>query len=115
MKDKSPYKFYRNAYKLIRKTKKVKGRKGLKKIPYRKRLYRLYTNLDMHSGYYGNFITYAENAQTKFDRISPDTSNLMMDQIKNRKIHIERMLGYNINVKVLADISILVLILLQIK
>src|SRR5699024_3718040 len=93
MRGKSPYKFYREAYKLIAKATKVKRRKNLKKIPYRKQLYGLYTDLGLEKGTYGNFISYAKRAQKKFDRLSPKTVNLMMNQIKNRKKKIEKRLG----------------------
>lgn len=98
MRGKSPYKFYREAYKLIDQAKKVKKEKNLKKIPYRKRIYGLYTDLGLERGMYGNFISYAKRAQDRFDTISPDTENLMMTQIKNRKKKIEKKLGVNIHI-----------------
>lgn len=99
MRGKSPYKFYRNAYKLIRRAKKVKKRKGLKKIPYRKQIYGLYTDKGTSQKPYGNFITYAKRSQSTFDRVSPHTNNLMMQQIKNRKKKIEKKMGVKLNIR----------------
>ncbi|TXL67474.1 RNA-dependent DNA polymerase [Cerasibacillus terrae] len=99
MRGKSPYKFYRNAYKLIEKAKKVQRKRNLPKIPYRKKLYRLYTDWGINKGLYGNFISYAMRSQNSFDKISPNTNNLMMQQIKNRKKKLEKALGYKISIK----------------
>ncbi|MEK4384846.1 reverse transcriptase domain-containing protein [Solibacillus sp. FSL W7-1464] len=85
MRSKSPYKFYRKAYKLIDQAKKIKAKKGLKRIPYKRDIYRLYTDLGVNCGDYGNFITYAKNSQKIFNEVSPTTNNLMLQQIKNRK------------------------------
>ncbi|EAD2074505.1 RNA-dependent DNA polymerase, partial [Listeria monocytogenes] len=49
---------------------------------------------------HGNFISYAKRAQKKFDEISPNTNNLIMNQLKNRKKKIEKMLGYKIHTKI---------------
>lgn len=98
MRGKSPYKFYREAYKLIDYAKKIKYKKNLSKLPYRKQIYGLYTDLGIDRGEHGNFITYAKRAQKKFDEISPNTTNLMMNQIKNRKKKIEKRLGVRIHV-----------------
>lgn len=99
MRSKSPYKFYRKASRLIEKAKKAKEKKQLKKLPYRKKIYTLYTDAGTDSTPYGNFITYAIKAQKAFDEISPNTNNLIMQQIKNRKIKIEKKLGYKISFK----------------
>ncbi|WP_010096048.1 RNA-directed DNA polymerase [Ornithinibacillus scapharcae] len=85
MRGKSPYKFYREANKLIIKANKVKKEKNLDKVPYRKRIYGFYTDLGINRGTYGNFITYVVRAQSKFDKLSPRTDNIMMKQIRNRK------------------------------
>lgn len=53
----------------------------------------------MNRGSYGNFIKYATKSQDTFDKASPFTNNLMMQQLKNRKKNIERMLGYQISIK----------------
>ncbi|MCM3722951.1 reverse transcriptase domain-containing protein [Solibacillus isronensis] len=100
MRGKSPYKFYRKAYQMIDSAKKVKDKKSLEKLPYRKKIYSLYTDLGINRGEFGNFITYAKRAQEKFDEISPHTKNIMILQIKNRKKKIERRLGINIHTKV---------------
>lgn len=100
MRGKSPYKFYRKAYQIIDKAKRVKGKKALKKLPYRRQIYGLYTDLGIHGGEYGNFITYAKRAQDKFDKISANTENMMMKQIKNRKKKIEARLGVKIHTKI---------------
>ena len=97
MRGKSPYKFYREAYKLINQGMKTKFQKNLHKIPYRKRIYGLYTDLGIKRGTYGNFITYAKRAQASFDKMSPYTNNIMMKQIKNRKKKIENKLGFKLH------------------
>lgn len=97
MRGKSPYKFYRQAYKLTDRAVKVKNKKQLSKIPYRKQLYGLYTDLGIERGAYGNFITYVKRAQQNFDFLSPNTKNIMLKQIKNRKKNIERKLGMKIH------------------
>ncbi|PID14413.1 RNA-dependent DNA polymerase [Sporosarcina sp. P34] len=99
MRSKSPYKFYRKANRLIEKAKKAKEKKNLKKLPYRKKIYTLYTDAGINSTPYGNFITYAIKAQKAFDEISPNTNNLILQQIKNRKTKIEKKLGYRISFK----------------
>ena len=97
---KSPYKFYRNASTLIKKAKRTQRKKGLKKIPYRKRLYQLYTDVGAERRPYGNFISYAKNAQRIFDEVSPNTDNLMLKQIKNRKRKLEKKAGIKIHIKI---------------
>lgn len=44
MRGKSPYKFYRHAKRIIEKAKKVQKQKGLKKLPYRRQIYKLYSD-----------------------------------------------------------------------
>lgn len=100
MRGKSPYKFYRKAYQLIDKAKKVKANQNMNYLPYRKRIYSLYTDLGIKKGEFGNFITYAKRAQEKFDQISPHTENLMLQQIKKRKKKIEDKLGMRIHTKI---------------
>lgn len=97
MRSKSIYKFYRQAYHLIVNAQKVKDDKGLKNIPYRRRIYSLYTDLGRNSKPHGNFITYAKNSQNIFDKISPKTNNQMLFQMKNRKRKIEKKLGVKIH------------------
>jgi len=100
MRDKSVYKFYRKAYSLIERGNKLKLEKGLKKPVYRRRIYRLYTDMGVDAPNYGNFISYTKKAQFIFDKLSPTTTNLMLQQIENRKKKIEKMLGYKINTKI---------------
>lgn len=92
MRAKSTYKFYRKAKKLVTYAFIVRKNKELKKLPYRKKLYNLYTDYGVNHGRHGNFISYALRAQEKFDAISPGTRNLMASQIKNRKKKIERLI-----------------------
>lgn len=100
MRGKSPYKFYRKAYKLIDSSKKVRERKNIQELPYRKMIYSLYTDLGINRGDFGNFIAYAQRAQDTFDQLSPNTENLMMQQIKNRKKNLEKRLGIKIHTQV---------------
>lgn len=99
MRGKSPYKFYRQANKLIHHAKKRKNARKLKKLPYRKSIYALYTDTGTKHGSYSNFIDYAKRAQIKFDEISPHTNNMILNQIKNKKKKIEKMLEYNTHIK----------------
>lgn len=85
MRGKSVYKFYRKAYRLIDKAKAVKRRKKLTTIPYKRKLYSLYTDDGTHGNGYGNFISYAKRAQRIFDKVSLLTGNRMENQLKNRK------------------------------
>ena len=100
MRGKSPYKFYRKAKHLIEIAQVKKNKKDLKKLPYRKKIYLLYTDLGTKKKKMNNFIDYAKKAQMSFDNLSPKTDNLMMQQIKNRKKKIEKMLGVKIHTKV---------------
>lgn len=102
MRGKSPYKFYRKAYQLIEMANFRKRKKSLAKLPYRKSIYNLYTDLKSKNEeeHYKNFISYAKTAQKKFDQLSPKTRNLMINQIKNRKRKIEKKLGIKIHSKV---------------
>lgn len=99
MRNKSIYKFYRKAKKLITYAQSRKFEKNLKKIPYRKSIYKLYTDLGETKKGRNSFIDYAKKAQVKFDNISPYTNNMMMQQIKNRKKKIESQLGIKIHTK----------------
>lgn len=100
MRQKSIGKFYRKARRLIRHAHKVKITKKMKKLPYRHKIYSLYTDFGVSETYRSNFIDYAKRAQRVFDNISPKTKNLMMEQLKNRKKIIERELGYKIHSKI---------------
>ena len=97
MRGKSPYKFYRKAKQLIYLSRKRKKQRQLGKLPYRKSIYRLYTDLGESKGGRNSFIDYAKKAQRKFDQLSPNTKNMMMVQIKNRKKIIEKLLGLKIH------------------
>lgn len=98
MRGKGPHKFYRKARKLILKAQSVKVKKGLAKIPYRRSLYKLYTDLGIDEGH-GNYISYAKRSQNIFDEMSPNTKNLMMNQIVNRKKFIEKNLGIKLSIR----------------
>lgn len=99
MRGKGSYKFYRKASKLLLKAKKTQEKKNLKKLPYRKALFKLYTDLGINDGH-GNYISYAKRSQEVFDKESPNTINLMMNQIKNRKRFIEKKLGVKLSIKI---------------
>ncbi|WP_219721549.1 reverse transcriptase domain-containing protein [Aerococcus viridans] len=98
LRDKSISKFYKKANKLIRHAKKIQKNKNLKKLPYRRSIYNLYTDMGKSSRR-GNFISYAKRAQEVFDKRSPETDNQILKQIENRKRNIEKRLGYRIHVK----------------
>ena len=99
IREKSIYKFYREGRKLIYKSKYIQRKKGLKKLPNRHKIYSLYTDFGKSKKYPSNFIKYAQRSQEIFDKISPNTSNLMLSQLKNRKKKIEKALGYRIHSK----------------
>lgn len=85
-----------------RKNNRKKDHSQMKKIPHRDLLYSLYTDrgFKKEGGSKGtNFIEYVKRAQSKFDEISPETNNKMMDQIKNRKKKVEKLLGARIYVR----------------
>lgn len=87
MRQKSVSKFYRKADKAIR-ISREKSR--IKKSDYligKRHIYRYFFDVgtrDNKGSKFGNFISYSRRCQKKFDRISPLTDNLMMEQIKNR-------------------------------
>lgn len=85
MRGKSVYKYYRKAYQAIDIAKQVKKRKELNQIPYKREIYRLYTDYGTDESEYGNFMSYAKRSQRIFDGISPRTKNMMENQIKNRQ------------------------------
>lgn len=100
LREKSIYKFYRNARKIIYDSKVIQKRKGLAKLPNRHKIYSLYTDFGRSKYYPSNFISYAKRAQHIFDKISPNTNNLMLAQLKNRKKKIESALGYRIHSRI---------------
>ncbi|MGM0217501.1 reverse transcriptase domain-containing protein [Enterococcus sp. AZ126] len=98
MRGRSPHKFYRKAYKLAEKAGKIQEKKELKKPPYRKMMYRVFSDKSKNRDKgFGNFITYAEKCQKEFDTLSPQTNNLMMQQIRNRRKKVEKAFGIKIN------------------
>lgn len=97
LREKSIYKFYREARHLISKSKVVQKRKSLSKLPNRHKIYSLYTDFGCSKYYPSNFITYAKRSQDIFDKLSPQTNNMMLEQLKNRKKKIEKALGYRIH------------------
>lgn len=100
MRGKSVYKFYRKADDLINMALSKRWKEQSVRLPYKRKIYKLYTDFGKYrENSYGNFITYAQRAQNKFDHISPHTKNIMMQQIKNRKKIIEKKLGIKIHIK----------------
>ncbi|MGM0125387.1 hypothetical protein IGI37_002786 [Enterococcus sp. AZ194] len=105
MREKSITKFYRTAYKLIKKGEIISKQKGhtgnRKRLTYRRKLYQNYHQLgertDIKYHYkqreFGTFITYARKSQKIFDMISPRTNNLMSTQIRNHQRNIRRKLN----------------------
>ena len=100
LREKSIYKFYREARKLIYKSKSIQKNKNLTKLPNRHKIYSLYTDFGKSKYYPSNFISYAKRSQYIFDKISPSTNNLMLSQLKNRKKKIESALGYRIHSRI---------------
>ncbi|MDT2529525.1 reverse transcriptase/maturase family protein [Enterococcus raffinosus] len=102
MREKSITKFYRTAYKLIKKGEIVSKQKrhiGDKmRLTYKRKLYQNYHQLgertDIKYHYkqreFGTFITYARKSQKIFDILSPMTCNLMSFQIRNHQKNIQR-------------------------
>lgn len=109
MREKSVYKFYRNAYKLIKKGKQVSIKKGHvgkeARLTYKRELYSKYHQAgfltDRKYKYkprqHGTFLNYAIKSQSIFDRLSPHTDNLMMDQVKNHQIKLSKKVGNALN------------------
>ncbi|ALM58355.1 reverse transcriptase domain-containing protein [Staphylococcus equorum] len=97
MRSKSVYKFYRKAKKLINYAQSRKIERQLEVLPYRKSIYRLYTDLGETKKGRNSFIDYTKKAQIKFDYLSPYTNNMMLQQISNRKKKIEKLLGIQIH------------------
>ncbi|MBA8764360.1 reverse transcriptase domain-containing protein [Staphylococcus coagulans] len=100
MRNKSVYKFYRKAKNLVKHAQKRKAKNQLEKLPYRKQIYKLYTDMGKEKRGRNSFIDYAKKSQAKFDLISPNTKNVMMNQISNRKKKIEKFLGTKIHTKI---------------
>ncbi|WP_105980181.1 reverse transcriptase/maturase family protein [Staphylococcus simulans] len=93
MRQKSVSNFYKKAYKSIHVAKQRTFQKNSKHLIGKRHIYRFYTDkgaYDLKASKFGNFISYAKRSQKKFDKISPDTSNNMMKQMKNRKKKIIR-------------------------
>lgn len=84
-----------------------KGKKPImKRIPHRNRIYGLFTDKGFKEGNgrsKSNFIEYAKRSQKIFDQVSKNTNNQMMDQIKNRKKKLEKLLGSRIYVRQTRD------------
>lgn len=74
----------------------------MNKIPHRNRIYGLFTDRgfkEKNGKRKSNFIEYVKRSQRIFDRVSPNTNNIMLNQIKNRKKKLEKLLGDRIYVK----------------
>ena len=105
VRQKSVYKFYRNAYKCIKIARNKSVKKGSSVLLYRRKIYRLYTHLGKHDirknkssentkKYYGNFLSYMERADNVFKRI--DKINCcILDQIS----HWKRKIFYKCNMR----------------
>lgn len=93
IREKSIYKYYRTAYKLINKGLIISIKKGdigsKYRLTYKRKLYQNYHRFgeltDKKYSYkkrkYGTFISYAYKSQKIFDQLSPNTINLMKKQI----------------------------------
>lgn len=86
MRQKSVSKFYRKAYKAIEIAKIRTIKKKSEYLIGKKGIYRYYSDLgERDNPRFGNFISYAKRCQRIFDQTSPNTNNLMMEQMKNRQ------------------------------
>lgn len=102
MREKSIYNFYRTSYELIKKGVIISKRKGHvgsdARLTYKRKLYQKYhlfgERTDIKYKYkprpYGTFITYAYKCQRIFDQVSPNTENLMKEQIFNHEVKLEK-------------------------
>lgn len=105
--------FYRRMKKTVRtmeskrRRNNKKGHKPtMKKLPHRNRIYGLFTDRGFkikNGRSKSNFIEYAKRSQRIFDQVSPTTDNVMLDQIKNRKKKLEKLLGERIYVRQMDD------------
>lgn len=99
VRQKSIYKFYRNAYKCIEIAKNRSKIKGLSALLYRRKIYRLYTHLGKYDirktrkkqsnhKYYGNFLSYMERAESAFKQVD-QINCCILQQIRHwkRKIY----------------------------
>jgi len=109
IRQKSIERFYRRMKKTVRAMERKKKRNNrkenkpkMKRIPHRDRIYGLFTDRGFkrkNGRSKNNFIKYVKRSQKKFDNISPNTNNEMLDQIKNRKKKLEALLGERIYVR----------------
>lgn len=102
IREKSIYKYYRSAYKLIEKGKIVSVKKGhvgkRTRLTYKRKIYQKYHHLGERTGIkynykkrkYGTFISYVNNSQKIFDQVSPRTKNLMNKQLSNHQKKINK-------------------------
>lgn len=105
--------FYRRMKKTVRtmeskrRRNNKKGHKPtMKKLPHRNRIYGLFTDRGFkikNGRSKSNFIEYAKRSQKIFDHVSPTTVNKMLDQIKNRKKKLEKLLAERIYVRQMDD------------
>lgn len=95
VRQKSIYKFYRNAYKCIERAKSKSRKKGLSVLLHRRKIYRLYTHLgkydirkrknkNSNQKYYGNFLSYMERAENVFKQLE-QVDCCIMQQISHWK------------------------------
>ncbi|PNU23264.1 reverse transcriptase domain-containing protein [Bacillus sp. FSL H8-0516] len=109
IREKSIYKYYRTVYKLIKKGEIVSRKKGFTKdrirLTYKRKIYQHYHQLgertDIKYNYrkreFGTFITYANKCNKIFNEISPLTTNLMKEQIKNHQKKINKKIQKSLN------------------
>lgn len=102
MREKSIYKYYRTAYKLIEKGEIVSKKRGFigknSRLTYKRSLYQGYhlfgERTDKKYNYkprlYGTFITYAFKSQRIFKALSPNTENMMSQQIASHQNKIKK-------------------------
>lgn len=98
MREKSVYNFYRTAYQLINKGIVISNQKRHTRLTYKRKLYQRYHRFGERTDQiyhykprpYGTFITYAYKCQKIFDKVSPNTTNLMTTQISNHEKKIRK-------------------------
>lgn len=102
IREKSIYKYYRHAYKLVNRGEVISRKKnhiGINaRLTYKRKIYQKYHQFgertDIKYNYkkrkYGTFITYVNKSKKIFDRLSPNTLNLMKKQIANHQKKLNR-------------------------
>jgi len=108
IREKSIYKYYRNAYKLIAKGQIVSKKKGHigsdARLTYKRELYRQYHSVGSYADNkynykkrkHGTFLDYTKKSKRVFDEVSPLTINLMEEQVKNHQNKLSKKINYAI-------------------